>query len=329
MKKIQALSKLISALSSEVKKPRIVFLGTPKFAVSILEYLANSDFLPILIITSPDAKKGRGMKITPPSVKVWAKKNNIDVLQPEKLKDKEFLTKISKLSPDLFIVASYGKIIPPELLAIPKNRTINVHPSLLPKYRGASPISSLILDGDKETGVTIMLVDEEMDHGSILSQQKLNMSIDNFTFLQLEENLAKLGGKLLIDTIPLWLSGKITPEKQVHASATYTKKIIKNDGHIDWNKTAEEILRKILALNPWPGTFTFYNKKRLVIKSAKILQNDKDKKPGEIFLFDDRLAVACGNGAILVEQLQIEGGKEINSKDFLLGNKNAVGNILS
>ncbi|MDD5032657.1 MAG: methionyl-tRNA formyltransferase [Candidatus Pacebacteria bacterium] len=260
-------------------KARIVFFGTPEFSVKILEAMKNACFLPALIITAPDKPKGRGMKMAPSPAKAWAEKNCINHIEPSSLKkDPEIAIKLSEMNPDLFVVASYGKILPKEILDVPRKGTLNVHPSLLPKLRGASPIQGAILSGEKETGVTIMLMDEKMDEGPILAKQKLEFPIANLRFSELEQELAEFGGKILTETIPKWLNDKITPQPQDHSQATYTKLIKKEDGEINWSEPAEAIFRKIRAYTPWPGAYTFYNGKRIIIADAEIKNDSLDIK---------------------------------------------------
>jgi len=237
--------------------------------------------------------------LTPPDTKIWAKKNKIDVLQPTKLKDIEFLNEIKKTDWDLFIVASYGKIIPQEILNIPKYGTINVHPSLLPRLRGASPMQSAILKEDK-TGMTIMLMDAEMDHGPILMQEVLDIFNWPPNIKELENIMAKLGGKLLNKTIPLWIEGKIKPQKQNHSEATYIDKIDKKEALIDFNDNPYWNYRKIKALQNYkPHFFIKKNEKniRIIIKEAKFI-----------------------DGELLITRVLPEGKKEMNYQDFLRGN---------
>lgn len=313
-----------------------VFFGTPEFAVRILDILKNKDFVPALIITTPDKPRGRGKKITPTPAKIWAQSHNIEVWQPEKLRDPEFLKKLRDLFPDLFIIASYGKIIPQELLDIPKFGALNVHPSLLPLHRGPAPIEEAILAGDKETGVTIMLVDAEMDHGPILAQRRLGNSVPKLKFSELETRLAKLGGELLANTIPRWLAGTVAPREQNHALATYTKKITKEDGHLNWQLGSEEISRRILALNPWPGTYSLIDrdghKERLIISEINILPNgalNTSSKSGEVLAYESGFGVTTGNGRILVLRVKPEGKNEMTAADYLRGHRDIIGKILN
>lgn len=320
-----------------VERPKLVFFGTPDFAVRILDILEKHDLAPMLVITTPDKPHGRGRKLLPTPSKIWAQDHNIEVWQPEKLRAPDFLDKLRDLSPDLFLVASYGKIMPPELLDIPARGSLNVHPSLLPLYRGPAPIEGAILAGDKETGVTIMLVDAKMDHGPTLAQEKLPTSIEGVNFSELEERLADLGGKMLAETIPEWLADKITPREQDHTRATVTKKITKEDGHIDWHNDTATILRCVLALNPWPGTYSFLDqgerKERLLITEAAILSKfDFDRaayRPGEIFPRESGFAIKATDGAILILRIKPEGKNEMAAAEYLRGHREIIGKILN
>lgn len=270
-------------------KNSFVFFGTPKLAVIVLEELAASGFLPSLIVTAPDAPSGRKLLLTPPAVKTWAEENDIPFLQPQKF-DAEILAKIADLKPDFFVVAAYGKILRSTLLAIPTRGTLNVHPSLLPKYRGPSPILAPILAGDPETGVSIILLDDQIDHGPILTQIKIPLA-GNQTGAELETQLAHIGGKLLAETIPSYLAGETIPKEQDHNLTSFTHKYQKTDAEINFadiqNQTNDQIsnqkiYRKILAYTPRPGAYFFYKKNdedsdqkiRVVIKEAE-MQNGK------------------------------------------------------
>ena len=264
------------------KKPTIAFFGSPQLAVDILNELKNrggstpTDLMPSLIITQPDRKSGRKMIFTPSPVKIWADENGIPALQPEKLDD-EFISKLKSQNWDLFIVAAYGKIIPQSILDIPQKGTLNVHPSLLPKYRGATPIHSSILNGDKETGVSIILLDEKMDHGPILAQEKItlweNTILEIPSQSKLEKTLPQLGGKLLRDSIPKWLNDEIKPIEQDHSKATFCEKLKSTDALIDLNEDAQENFLKIQAFDKWPKAHYFENGKRILIKKARLENN--------------------------------------------------------
>lgn len=247
------------------------FFGTDEFSVKVLETLKNRGLIPSLIVTTPDRPKGRKMVLTPPATKVWAMENNISYIQPERLKNFEFPTKTW----DIFIVASYGKIIPQTILDIPQKGTLNIHPSLLPKYRGATPLESAILSEDLETGVTIMLVDSLMDHGPILAQ--VTTPLDSKWYEELRDELAETGANLLADILPDWLASSLEAKEQNHEQATFTKKVTKEDGHIDLTDDPVLKFKKIRAYTPWPGAhfFTDRNGKqtRITIKKAH-LTND-------------------------------------------------------
>ena len=216
------------------------YFGTSEFAVKILGRLIESGYVPSLVVTAPDKPKGRKMIMTPPPVKVFAQKHNLKIIQPESLAVKPPFGDLTAKWFDLFIVASYGKIIPKSILDIPKFGALNVHPSLLPKFRGPSPIQSFILSGEKKTGVTIILMDEQVDHGPILAKQELEFSKINAK--ELEEKLAELGGEILVDVIPKWINSEIKPQEQDHNQATFTKKINKEDGFVDLEKDNPELI---------------------------------------------------------------------------------------
>src|SRR3989344_2901487 len=262
---------------------RYVFFGTPKFAATILEKLIDSGYIPDAVICNPDEPIGRKRILTPPPVKIIAKKFNFSIFQPLKLRGNlEFFDRIKKIKPDLAIVVAYGKIIPKEILGIPIYGFINVHGSLLPAYRGASPIQSAILNGDEETGITLIKLDEEMDHGDIISKSKCQIS-NNDTYESLSQKLAISGAELLIKTISDYIAGKIKLTEQSHTEATYAGIIKKEDGKINWLKSAEEIERMVRAFYPWPTAWTIWNEKTLKILEA-ITSNGDNKKTGEVFL---------------------------------------------
>lgn len=311
---------------------KIIFIGTPEFAATILEKIAHSEYKPVLVITAPDKPVGRKQIITPPPVKIIAEKNKISVAQFEKIQDSKL--KIQNLNPDLIIVAAYGQIIPKEILNIPRLGCLNIHPSLLPKYRGSSPIQTTILRGDKETGVTIILMNEKMDQGKIVDSIKHQVS-SGITCKELSKELAEIAGKLLIETIPKWEKGEIKPKTQDESRATYTKILKKIDGKIDWQKTAEFIERQIRAFNPWPGSFTKFqnsdkNYRVLKILKATVLKEEKNAgSPGKTFLSGNgKIGVKTGKNFLIIELLQPEGKSPMASEDFLRGHKDFIGKIL-
>jgi len=259
--------------NKKIKNLNFAYFGTSEFAVKILDKLIENGYVPSLVITTPDKPKGRKMIMTPPPVKVFAVEHNLKIAQPTSLSSYH----LQPTTYNLFIVASYGKIIPKSILDIPKFGTLNVHPSLLPKFRGPSPIQAFILSGEEKTGATIMLMDDKIDHGQILLQKEFEARSTKFEIRnkfqiqnsenlklnakQLEEKLAELGGQMLVDTIPKWISGEIKAVEQDHSQATFTKKINKEDGLVDLEKDNPEIIyRKFLAFQPWPGVYYFTQK---------------------------------------------------------------------
>lgn len=275
---------------------KVVFLGTPEFSIKPLEALINAGYQIIGVITAPDKPIGRKQILTPPPVKVLAEKNNLPVYQP---KDKnELLEIMEKIRPDLAVVAAFGMIFTKEILEIPKYGFLNIHASLLPRWRGASPIQSAILAGDKETGITVMVLNEKMDEGPILTNSKLEIRNSKLTTEELSKELSKLGAELLIETVPKWINGEIKPLEQGNSKATYCKKITKEDGLIDLNNESPEIIeRKIRAFTPWPGAYIFSNGKRLIITQAEIK-----------------------NTSLKIKRVKPEGKNEMNFTDYLRGN---------
>lgn len=309
-----------------LNKTKIIYWGTSYFSAEILTSLIDGGFKPVGIITQIDKPAGRGSKLKSPEVKAVADRLSIPCFQPEKLKDPIFIKQIKELSPDLFVVVSYGKIIPKEVLDIPSLGTINVHPSYLPRWRGPSPIQSAILNGDKEIGTTIMLLDEEMDHGPILANLKINDDVSNLSYKDLEKILIKESSKLLLETLPKWINGQIKPTLQDDAQATYCHIIKKDDGKIDWNEPIEVIDRKIRALNPWPGTYFEINGgKKFKILEAQISQEkDDERKNGEFFCVNKQLLVKCKNGVLIIKSIQPESRNPIDGYGFWCGYQNKL-----
>lgn len=306
---------------------KIIFLGTPEFAVPILEKLITSDYKPTAVFCAPDKPIGRQQILTPPPIKILAQKYNIPVYQPAN--KKELAEQVANLKPDLIISAAYGIIVPEEVLAAPKFGCLNIHPSLLPRYRGASPLQTAILNGDEKTGVTIFKMDEKMDTGAIIAQQEYSLIKQKLTTPELSKELAKISADLLIKTLPDWISGKITPQPQNNALATYSKIIAKEDGRIDWQKPTEEIEQQIRAYTPWPGTYTTIDGSKIKIIEGEASEKNHSQQAGEVFLAGaNNLAVQTGSGALIIKKLQAEGGKPLSVSDFLRGHKNIIGKIL-
>ena len=311
-------------------KPKVIFMGTPEFGVIILEELIKGGYPPVLAVTAPDKPVGRKQILTPPPVKVIAQKYNIPIFQSEKILNLK--SEIFNLKPDLIIVASFGQILPKEILEAPKYGCLNIHPSLLPKYRGAAPIQFAILNGDRKTGVTIILMDEKIDHGHIVAQKTLAIR-EQETAATLHNKLAELGACLLLETIPKWVKNMIKPKKQEESQATFTKILFKEDGKINWQKPAGEIERKVRAFNPWPGAYSFADNKIIKILKVGVLKKTKSGpfgSAGKTYLAaDDKIAVQSGDDFIIIEKLQFEGKKEMGVEDFLRGHSNFIGIILS
>ncbi len=293
-----------------------------------------------LVISEPDKPRGRGLKLTPPPIKLLSQKDNLPILQPKNLTD--ILSELEKSKPDLFVVAGYGQILPKEILAIPKYGALNIHPSLLPKYRGPSPIQTVILKGERETGITIIKMDEKLDHGPIVFQKSISLKPPETT-LSLSEKLANLSAKLLPEVISKYIKGELKPTPQKESGATYTQLIKKEDGKINWSKEVTQIEREIRAYCPWPGSYTFWQQKTknknqksqklIKIKKASILHPhigcSQNQNPGYVFLTSSKkLAVNCGQGSLEIKRLQLEGKKEMAASEFLKGYSKIIGSVL-
>jgi methionyl-tRNA formyltransferase len=316
-------------MSNPINKTKIIFLGTPDFAAPSLKALINDQrFEVIAVVTQPDKKIGRKQIVTPPPIKVIAGSFKIPVLQPDKFKEVE--VEIKELQPDVAVVVAYGQIIPKSLLNLPKYGYINVHGSLLPKYRGAACVQAPILNGDQDSGVTIMQIDAGLDTGSILSQNKIQVSPEETT-ASLHDKLSELGANVLPDILFDYILGKINPIAQNNSLASYVPQLTKEDGRIDWNKSAIEIERMVRALNPWPGVFSQLkiNNYELRIKILEVKNktlNINKVKPGNFFIHENELAVQCGQDSLIIEIIQPEGKKSMTGKDFIQGYKSIIHN---
>ncbi len=308
---------------------RIVFMGTPDFAVNALEALIKAEYDICLVVTQPDRVKGRGRKSVPSPVKECALKHGLKLYQPEKLRAYGAIDPIREVSADLIVVAAFGQILPKEVLDLPGFGSINIHASLLPKYRGAAPIQRAILDGEEKTGVTIMQMDEGLDTGDILLQREVSIDKKE-TGGSLFEKLSTAGSELLIEALPLIEKGSIIPKKQDDALSTYAKPLKKDMGKIDFEKSAVELERLIRALNPWPSAFTSFRGKTLKIWEAETSDNVAGAaEPGSVIaISEDCLRVASGEGSLDIRELQLEGKRRMSFKDFQLGNRVLVGEKL-
>jgi len=306
---------------------RLIFMGTPDFAVPILETLIGRYEI-AGVVTQPDRRAGRGRRMEASPVKATALAHGLRVLQPPNLRQSEVVAELKALAPEVIVVAAYGHILRAEVLNIPPKGCLNVHASLLPRYRGAAPIAAAILTGEEETGVTIMLMDEGMDTGPILSQATCAISPQD-TQESLTARLAQLGAELLMDTLPRWLAGEIEPRPQDHSRATYSRIITKENGLIDWSQSAVDIWRQCRAYYPWPSTYTYWRGKLLKVLKAEPLPHWSGKgEPGQVMALDEGLAVATGEGALLLREVQFAGRKAIGAEDFARGQRDFVGSVL-
>ncbi len=299
---------------------RIIFMGTPDFSVPTLEALVASEHEVAAVVTQPDKPKGRGKEIHMSPVKECALKHNIPVYQPVRARDEAFVEEMRTLKPDAMVVIAFGQILPKSLLDLPKYGCVNIHASLLPKYRGAAPIQWAVINGDEETGITTMMMDVEMDTGDMLEKTVIKLNPDE-TGGSLFDRLSLLGGDLILSTLSKLEKGEITPQPQDHAQATYVKKISKSMGDIDWTMDAVSIERLVRGLNPWPSAFTRWNGKMLKIWEAKVLPDPETKAPcgSVIRASDEGLKIQTGNGVLCVTSLQLEGKKRMDTAAFLRG----------
>lgn len=304
--------------------PRVLFYGSPDFSVPTLQALIDSPYRPVAVVTQPDARAGRGKSLRQPPVKTLAAEHGIPALQPSRLRDRDAITQIASLRPNLQIVVAYGQIIPPEILDLPGHGTLNVHASLLPRWRGASPVSAAILHGDDETGVTIMLVDETEDTGDILRQRATRIQPTEHAG-ELSDRLAEMGAQLLTETIPDWLSGAITPVAQNASEATRARRIKKHQGRIDWSDSAEEIARHIRAYTPWPAATTTLGEIAIRITQATAAESGASAEPGVIVDVGETIQVATGSGILDIHRLQRAGKRELSAEEFSRGVRDLLG----
>ncbi len=296
---------------------RTVFMGTPEFALPPLEGLIAAGVNLVGVYTQPDRPKGRGKKLAASPVKQLALEHNIPVFQPHKLRDPLAVEELRELRPELIIVVAYGQILPKAILDMPQYKCINVHASLLPKYRGAAPINKVIVDGETETGVTTMLMDVGLDTGDMLVKRSLSIGA-NETAGELHDRLAVLGREALDETLRLLCAGELVAEKQDDASSCYAPMLKKEDGLVDWQKSAQEIHNQVRGLDPWPGTYTYLDGDVLKIGATTVCEETGE--PGTILAADKGgVLVACGEGSILIGELQLPGKKRLAAVNFLSG----------
>jgi len=307
---------------------RILFMGTPDIAKGCLETLIKENQNIIGVVSQPDKRSGRGNHMHFPPVKELAVEYNIPVYQPEKARDISFIEEIKELNPDIILVVAYGQILPKEILDIPKYGCINLHVSLLPKLRGAAPINWCIINGDKKTGITTMLMDEGLDTGDILIQEEFELD-NEITAGELHDIMMEKGGLLLIKTIEELKNGTLVPTPQNHKEMTYAPMMDKQMGEINFEKTSEEIHNLVRGVNPWPSAYTHWNEKVMKVWKTEIIEKTTNKMPGTVLKIDKNgIQVATINGIILIKEIQMQGKKRMSVEDFIKGNHISIGTIL-
>ena len=312
---------------------KIVFMGTPDFAAGALEALIAAGHEITAVYTQPDKPKGRGKEVQMTPVKELALKHDIPVYQPRRIKEAEEVEKLRQIPADIFVVAAFGQIVSQEILDIPKYGCVNIHASLLPKYRGAAPIQWAVIDGEEKTGVTIMQMNAGIDTGDILYTKEYVLEPKE-TGASLFDKLMVLGAEAIVEALPLLEMGKLTPTPQDHTKATHAAKLTKQLGELDFDKSAVELERLIRGLNSWPSAYTYYKGKQLKIWEAEVVgipevQNESGMQPGTVIAVDKQsFTVAAGDGVLKITELQIEGKKRMACKDFLLGYPVAIGDKL-
>jgi len=297
---------------------RIVFMGSPDFALSTLRGVAGA-YEVVGVVTQPDRASGRGRELKPPPVKVLAQELNIPIIQPEKLKQPEAMEQLRAWAPDLIVVAAFGQILRKDVLELPRYGCINVHASLLPRWRGAAPINAAILAGDEETGVTIMQMDVGLDTGPMLAKASIRLKPDD-TAGSVFQALSTLGADLLLETLPDYLSGKLTPTPQPEAGATYAPMMKKEDGVLDFNSDVNELERRVRAFNPWPGTFMDFNGMMLKVHRTHVAVGEASA--AQRLIVENQPAVGARGGLLVLDEVQPAGKKSMSGKSFLSGARN-------
>jgi methionyl-tRNA formyltransferase len=309
---------------------RVVFMGTPQFAVLPLEYLCLNGYHMAAVYTQPDKTAGRGRAVTASPVKQTADKHNIPVEQPPNFKEESTVAKLAGYKPDVIVVAAFGQLLPQRVLDIPGHGCVNIHPSMLPKYRGPSPVAAAILAGEEFTGVSVMLMDKGLDTGPVLAQAQAPVRPEDTTGT-LGEKLSLIGAQLLLEALPHWIDGEILPRAQDNSKAGYSKTLAKQDGEIDWSKPAVEIWRRVRAFQPWPGCFTRWQGKQLKIIESKPAAEAQSGKPGQVMAFENTempLGILTGEGILGIARLQLEGKKVMTAAEFLRGQRQFTGVVL-
>ncbi len=301
--------------AAALRRATLVFIGSPDFALPTLKALAR-EYEVVGVVTQPDRASGRGRELKSPPVKLLAQNLNIPVVQPEKLRQPEAMKQLRAWNPDLIVVAAFGQILRQEVLDLPRYGCINVHASLLPRWRGAAPINAAILHGDEETGVTIMKMDAGLDTGPMLAQRAIRLRRDD-TAGSVFEKLSQLGADLLIETLPEYLSGKLQPVPQPEEGMTYAPMLKKEEGQLDFTRSAEELERRVRAFNPWPGAFMDFDGMLLKVHRARAVA--ENASVGQRLIYQDQPAVGAAGGLLILEEVQPAGKKPMSGKSFLAG----------
>jgi len=306
---------------------RIVFMGTPEFAAPVLEALVDAHQV-VGVVTQPDRPAGRGRRLVPSPVKQLAVERGLPTFQPNSLRPPDAVAHLATWEPDVIVVAAFGQILRQDVLDLPPHGCLNVHASLLPRWRGAAPLAAAILAGDEVTGVTIMQMDAGLDTGPILSQGEVLIQPGD-TRAKLGQRLARLGAELLVDMLPAYLSGNLVPRNQPDEGATYARQLRKEDGLLDWSLPAIELDRRIRAFTPWPGAFTTWHGRTLkVLQATPLPATRQDVPPGTVVALGDGAAAVTGSGALSLEEVQLAGKRSIDIDAFLRGQRGFVGSRL-
>ncbi|MCM8760347.1 MAG: methionyl-tRNA formyltransferase [Candidatus Omnitrophica bacterium] len=305
---------------------KIIYFGSDAFGIPSLEELRKKYNL-ICVVTSPDRPSGRGMKISPTPVKIWATKNNIPLYQPEDISDRNFIETLKEISPELIVLISYGKILPQAVINIPSLGAINVHPSLLPKYRGAAPMEWALINGEKETGISIITIKDKVDTGEIIKQKQVPIG-DTDDIFTLKKRLSEIAPPILVESIEDIRNG-VQPKPQ-EGTPGYARRLKKEDGLIRWRKGAIDIYNLIRGIKEWPGAYTYLNGNYIKIYTAFPISDKKTGRPGEVVNIDHSyIYVACGKGTIKIKELQMEGKRRMSVSEFLNGHSLKAGDIFS
>lgn len=308
---------------------RLLYISTPEFGVPTLRLLARDERFDLVgVVTQPDKPSGRGLRVTPPPVKSVALELGLQVLQPPSLRTPEAQAAIRALRPDVGAVAAYGQWVPAEVFDLPPKRCLNLHPSLLPRHRGAAPVPSTILAGDSEVGLSVLFVEDEMDAGDLLAQLAMPVG-ENDTAGSLMVKLAEMGAPLFVDALVAWVAGDIVPQPQDHARSTWIDRLGKAAGWMDWSLPADDLARRCRAFSPWPGTYTLFQRKRLLVHRAAALPIlpgvTSRAEPGMVVRAGGEVAVATGDGLLRLERVQLESRRPMDIDDFVRGQRNFIG----